>query len=136
MPGQTEPSSKERAKKLREAAEALAAGRWVVIAEDRHLIHDMNALGCNSAREYFTKITGFLDEIAASGGSNCYAGAFPPYKCYHDGFRDIRLYAFAWDSPGERRRLYLKFGIRLNKAGVPTFLYLNCHDDDPDKKNR
>ena len=137
MPTPNRPSHKERSKKLREAMEALAAGRRVVIGEERHFTEDLQELRSGSAEIHFGKISEFLEEIASTGGAECYTGSYPPYRCYHKGFADVELFAFSWDSSSEGRKMYLKFGIRLNKkTGVPTYLYLNCHEDNPAKKNR
>ncbi len=130
------PSHKERTRKLSDALVALAARRRVVIDEERHFTADMDELGSSDATDHYEKITGFLHEIQAAGGAECYVGKFPPYKCYHAGFEDVELFAFAWDSPGLGKRMYLKFGIRLSKKGDPTYLYLNCHEDQPEKRNR
>ena len=120
MPGKSRPSHKECSKKLREAVRALEAGRRVIIDEDRHFTEDMDGLGSASASSHWEKILLFLEEIDAAGGAACYAGASPPLKCYHGDFREVELFAFARDSPSEKRRLYLKFGIRLSKKGDPT----------------
>lgn len=136
MPGKSRPSHKECSKKLREAVRALEEGRRVIIDEERHFTEDMAALGSVSALVHWEKVHLFLHEVEAAGGADCYAGASPPLKCYHGDFRDVELFAFAWESPSEKRRMYLKFGIRLSKKGDPTYLYLNCHEDAPEKKNR
>jgi hypothetical protein len=130
------PSHKERTKKLAEALAALQAKRRVVIDEDRHFTADMDDLGSADAAEHYETIIEFLNEIQSAGGAECYVGKFPPYKCYHLGFEDVELFAFAWGSPSQGKRMYLKFGIRLSKKGDPTYLYLNCHEDQPEKRNR
>ncbi len=130
------PSHKECTKKLADALAALSAGRRLVIDEERHFTADMDELGSSNAAEHYAKITGFLEEVQAAGGPDRYVGKFPPYKCYHAGFEDVELFAFAWDSPGMGKWMYLKFGIRLSKRGDPTYLYLNCHEDKPEKRNR
>ena len=130
------PTHKERTKKLNEAIAALRAGRRVVIDEDRHFTADMDDLGSSDATSHYDRILAFLHEILSSGGADCYVGKFPPYQCYHSGFKNVDLFAFAWESPSEGKAMYLKFGIRLNKGGEPTYLYLNCHEDQPEKKNR
>lgn len=137
MPPENRPTVKERDKKLRDALVALDAGRRVVIGEDRHFTADMQELNTLNANAHFARILDFLEEIQAAGGADCYVGKWPPYKCYHHGFEDVELFAFAWDSPSAGKKMYLKFGTRLSKkTGDPTYLYLNCHEDAPDKKNR
>ncbi len=89
----------------------------------------MLELGSADAGDHYDKILDFLEEIQTGGGADCYVGKFPPYKAYHQGFENTDLFAFAWDSPSERKWMYLKFGIRLSKKGDPTYLYLNCHED-------
>lgn len=130
------PTHKERSKKLDEAIAALEARRRVVIDEDRHYTTDMDELGSPDAAGHYLRILDFLHEIQTSGGADCYAGKFPPYKCYHPGFESIELFAFSWHSPSAGKAMYLKFGIRLNQKGEPTYLYLNCHEDRPEKRNR
>ncbi|MFT3991183.1 MAG: hypothetical protein QM680_07215 [Luteolibacter sp.] len=136
MPHFPRPSHKELTKKLAEALSALDAKRRVIIDEERHFTVDMDELGSADAAEHYEKITYFLKEITSSGGACCYVGKFPPYKCYHAGFENVELFSFAWDSSSEGKRMYLKFGIRLSKKGSPTYLYLNCHEDQPEKRNR
>jgi hypothetical protein len=130
------PSHKERTGKLKQAQEALAARRRVVIDEDRHFTADMDELGSGDAADHYLRVSAFVAEILVAGGAECYVGQFPPYKCYHAGFQDVELFAFAWDSPSVGKRMYLKFGIRLSKKGESTYLYLNCHEDKPEKRNR
>ena len=130
------PTHKERTRKLSDSLSALAARRRVVIDEDRHFTNDMDELGSADAADHYDRITVFLNEIQSAGGADCYVGKFPPYKCYHAGFENVELFAFAWDSLGMGKRMYLKFGIRLSKKGDPTYLYLNCHEDQPEKRNR
>ena len=130
------PTHKERTRKLSDALAALAARRRVVIDEDRHFTNDMDELGSTDATDHFERITVFLNEIQSAGGADCYVGKFPPYKCYHRRFEDVELFAFAWDSSSMCKQMYLKFGIRLNKKSDPTYLYLNCHEDQPEKRNR
>lgn len=131
------PSDKERNKKLREAVAALENGRYGFIDADRHLAEDMDELGAEDTEDHLEKVLEFLEEIQRAGGGDCYVGTYPPQRCYHKNFQNLELYAFAWDSPGAGKRMHLKFGIRLGEAdGSPTFLYLDCHEDKTDKKNR
>ncbi len=131
------PIVNERNQKLREAAGALENGRYEFIDADRHLFDDMDQLGSEDPEEHLERIWVFLEEIREAGGSDCYVGTFPPQRCYHDKFQGLELYAFAWDSPSAGMRMYLKFGIRLSRKDLsPTFLYLDCHEDDPAKKDR
>jgi hypothetical protein len=135
--GLRRPSNREREKKLREAITALESGRYVFIDEDRHLYPDMAELGSESPEDHVEQVFGFLEEIQSAGGGYCYVGTYPPQRCYHGKFQNLELYAFAWQSPSAGKRMYLKFGIRLSrKDDSPTFLYLDCHEDNPNKKNR
>ena len=127
----------ERNKKLRDAVVALESGRYVFIDADRHLPQDMAELGSEDPEDHLERIWVFLKEIQKAGGGDYYVGTYPPQRCYHNNFQDLELYAFAWDSPSADKRMYLKFGIRLSKKNSsPTFLYLDCHEDDPKKTNR
>ncbi len=135
--GLRRPSGKERNKKLRDAIAALESGRYLFIDADRHLPQDMAELGSEDPEDHLERIWVFLEEIQRGGGGDYYVGTYPPQRCYHNNFQDLELYAFAWDSPSAGKRMYLKFGIRLSKKySSPTFLYLDCHEDDPKKTNR
>jgi hypothetical protein len=135
--GLRRPSGKERDKKLRDAIAALENGRYLFIDADRHLPQDMAELGSEDPEDHLERIWVFLKEIQKAGGGDYYVGTYPPQRCYHNNFQDLELYAFAWDSPSADKRMYLKFGIRLSKKNSsPTFLYLDCHEDDPKKTNR
>jgi hypothetical protein len=135
--GLRRPSGKERNKKLRDAIAALENGRYLFIDADRHLPQDMAELGSEDPEDHLERIWVFLKEIQKAGGGDYYVGTYPPQRCYHNNFQDLELYAFAWDSPSADKRMYLKFGIRLSKKNSsPTFLYLDCHKDDPKKTNR
>ncbi len=135
--GLRRPSGKERNKKLRDAIAALENGRYLFIDADRHLPQDMAELGSEDPEDHLERIWVFLKEIQNAGGGDYYVGTYPPQRCYHNNFQDLELYAFAWDSPSADKRMYLKFGIRLSKKNSsPTFLYLDCHEDDPKKTNR
>jgi hypothetical protein len=135
--GLRRPSGKERNKKLRDAIAALENGRYLFIDADRHLPQDMAELGSEDPEDHLERIWVFLKEIQKAGGGDYYVGTYPPQRCYHNNFQDLELYAFAWDSPSADKRMYLKFGIRLSKKdSSPTFLYLDCHEDDPKKTNR
>jgi hypothetical protein len=97
----------------------------------------MAELGSEDPEDHLERIWVFLKEIQKAGGGDYYVGTYPPQRCYHNNFQDLELYAFAWDSPSAGKRMYLKFGIRLSKKdSSPTFLYLDCHEDDPKKTNR
>jgi hypothetical protein len=135
--GLRRPSDKERNKKLRDAVVALENGRYGFIDADRHLLEDMADIGSEDPEDHLERIWVFLEEIQSAGGGDCYVGSYPPQRCYHGHFQDLELYAFAWESPSAGKRMYLKFGIRLSKKdSSPTFLYLDCHEDNPNKKNR
>jgi hypothetical protein len=135
--GLRRPSGKERNKKLRDAIAALENGRYLFIDADRHLPQDMAELGSEDPEDHLERIWVFLKEIQKAGGGDYYVGTYPPQRCYHNNFQHLELYAFAWDSPSADKRVYLKFGIRLSKKNSsPTFLYLDCHEDDPKKTNR
>ena len=120
------PTYKERNKKLGDAIEAIQDGRHAEIDRERHFTEDRRLLGSSSSKDHYTKILGFLLEIQKAGGASCYAGKFPPEKCYHQSFENDELYAFCWNSTSQRKRMYLKFSIRYIK-GNPYYLYLDCH---------
>lgn len=131
------PSHKELTGKLNQAVAALNQGSYAIVEKERHFSDDMNVFQSGSTVDHLAKVLVFLNEIIAAGGAACYAGRYPPHECYHDPYRGVELFAFAWDSPSEGRRLYLKFGIRLSKkTNEPTYMYLNCHEDAPEKRNR
>lgn len=130
------PSHKERNNKLRQAKEALTEARFLIANDEKHFQPDMQECRSGSTSAHFRLILVFLEEITAQGGATCYAGAYPPYKCYEKRFENDDLYAFAWDSKRMKKRMYLKFGIRIMKTGEPWYIYLNCHEDQPQKKNR
>ena len=130
------PSHKELSKKLDQAKEALTAGRALIANDQKHFQPDMQECRSATSKAHFHRILEFLEEIAADGGADCYVGRYPPYKCYEKNFENDELYAFAWQSPRMKKRMYLKFGIRISKTGEPWYIYLNCHEDQPEKKNR
>ncbi len=131
------PGHKELTGKLRQAREALDNGRFLIIEEDRHFTHDIAALESQGAKDHWSKVVAFLGEIQASGGADCYVGKYPPAACYHEPYQGVELFAFAWDSALAECRMYLKFGIKISKKSKePTYLYLNCHEDKPGKKDR
>lgn len=131
------PSHKELTSKLNQAVSALTKGVYVIVEKERHFSDDINLFRSGSTVEHLDKVLVFLHEIIEAGGAACYAGKYPPYECYHDPYRGVELFAFAWDSPSKKQRLYLKFGIRLSKkTKEPTYMYLNCHEDAPEKRDR
>lgn len=133
---QRRPSHKELSNKLRQAKEALTADLVLVVSEHKHFQPDMQECRSATTKAHYRRILQFLEEIAADGGADCYVGRYPPYKCYEKNFENDELYAFAWDSKRMKKRMYLKFGIRTTKTGEPWYIYLNCHEDQPEKKNR
>ena len=131
------PTHKELTGKLRQAIEALEAGRFAIVEEERHFQSDLEDFGSSSSSDHFEKVFVFLHEIVESGGADCYVGRYPPAECYHKPYDDVELFAFAWKSEKANKRLYLKFGIKISrKTNNPTYLYLNCHEDAPEKKDR
>ena len=131
------PTHKECSGKLRQAREALENGSYQTIDADRHFTPDRDELGSASAKDHWNKVHQFLGEIQANGGASCYVGSYPPYPCYHPPYVGVELFAFAWNSESAGCRMYLKFGIKLGKKSKqPTYLYLNCHEDAPEKRDR
>ena len=131
------PTHKELRKKLAQAIQALDAGQYVIVDRERHFLPDMDSLESLDQTEHFTQIRTFLQEIQEAGGPECYVGKRPPYFSYHPGYENVELFAFVWQSPSTSKDLYLKFGICLNGDALPpTYVYLNCHEDEPSKKNR
>lgn len=114
---------------------AIQAGRRVVLAEARSFTADMIEARSAAALEHWEKIFLFLHEIYGFGGARRYAGNVLPYQCDHPGFENIEIFECFWSSPSMRRSMYLKFGIRASKTGKPIYIYLNCHEDQPDKRN-
>jgi hypothetical protein len=119
------PTPKTIAAKVREAIEALDNGKFAAIAE-KHVSADIDELGLDSADDYWDAVYGFLNEIQDVGPAKCYVGGRPPHRCYESGFQNLELFAYAWDSPSAKRRMYLKFGIRNE-----TYYHLDCHEDRP-----
>lgn len=131
------PSHKELTGKLNQAVEALTNGRYAVVEEERHFTSDRDEFQSGDSISHLNKVFLFLHEIIEAGGVDCYVGRYPPFECYHGPYKGVELFAFAWDSPSEGKRLYLKFGIRLSKkTKEPTYVYLNCHEDAPEKRDR
>jgi hypothetical protein len=133
---QRRPSHKENSNKLRQAVEALASGHYLIANVEKHFQPDMQECKSSTAKAHFALILALLQEIHEAGGADCYAGAYPPLKCYEKHFENDELFAFAWESKRMKKRMYLKFGIRLSKTQEPRYIYLNCHEDQPEKKNR
>lgn len=119
------PTPKTIAAKIQQAINALDAGRYVAIAE-KHVTADIEELGVESVDAYWDSIFVFLQEIENVGACQCYVGGRPPQRSYERSFVGLELFAYAWDSPSAKCRMYLKFGIRDQ-----TYCHLDCHKDRP-----
>jgi hypothetical protein len=119
------PTQKTIAAKVQEAIKALDNGKYAAIAE-KHVSADIDELGLDSAENYWDAVFGFLYEIKDADPAKCYVGGRPPQRSYERGFQGLELFAYAWDSPSAKRRMYLKFGIRNE-----TYYHLDCHEDRP-----
>jgi hypothetical protein len=100
------PSYKELFKKIREAREAVAKGRIVIL--------NQNVIGCDALElgylieeEIVNVLSGLLDEILPKN----YVGKRPPEKSYEDEIKDLDLFAFKVESSWFRCRIYLKFAL-------------------------
>jgi hypothetical protein len=129
MPSASKPSHKALTNKLRLAKAALEAGSTAILAGP-HFVANMIELGSEDAKEHWKTILVFINEILASGGGGCWKG--PIKNCTHPPFNGEPLYDFVWHSPSVGKMMYLKFGIR-SPGGKPKYLYLNCHNDQPEK---
>ena len=134
MPPTGCPSFKELTAKLREARIALDSFRFAAIEPATHLAADIIELRSKDANDHFKRVRRFLDEIEAAGGARCHAAKARMHR-YKDPQKGLELFPFAWDSPSMKKRMYLKFAIKHPKAN-PYFYYLNCHEDDPTKRDR
>ena len=124
MPGHL-PTPKTITAKVREAIDALDNGKYAAVAE-KHVTADIDELGLDSVEEYWDAVFGFLHEIRDADPAKCYVGGRPAQRSYERGFQGLELFAYAWDSPSFKRRMYLKFGIRNG-----TYYHLDCHEDRP-----
>jgi hypothetical protein len=120
------PTAKTIIKRVSEAIAAIAEERMSFIAPNKHLASDLTELGLDSADEYWDAIVVFLHEIKAAGPKGCYVGGRPPQRCYEPRAKDLELFAYAWTSPSEQRRLYLKFAVKDGH-----YYHLDCHEDRP-----
>ena len=120
------PSPKTIINRVTEAIAAIAEGRMSFIAPNKHLASDLAELDLADADDYWDTIFVFLKEIEAAGPKGCYAGTRPPYRCYEPGAKGLELFAYAWHSPSDGRRLYIKFAVKNGH-----YYHLDCHEDRP-----
>ena len=98
--------------RIDEAIAAIEAESFVVI-DDRHDEEAMELCGVTSMDEVFTYVLAFLKEIKAIGPLNCFARRnLTVEKSYHEGFKEIELFGYVWDSELVGQRVYLKFGVK------------------------
>jgi len=116
------PSKNEITKKVHSGLEAVRANRRS-FAVRKHLTDDLDQLDLASEDDYWKLIESFLGEIIAANPLACYAGSFPPKRSYEDGIKPAELWAYAWESPSQNERMYLKFVL---KDG--WYFHVDCHE--------
>lgn len=124
------PSSREIINKVQEALDALNDNS-IEIVDPRHNAEALELCEAQSMDELFDYIADFLKEIQDIGAEKCFAKRTVE-KSYHQGFADLELFSYAWESTLLNKRLYLKFGIRKPSEKRPlavlTYCHLDCHE--------
>jgi hypothetical protein len=125
------PGQKEVAKRIHEAIAALEAGDYQIIDENQN-VRTFQSLGVSTMQKVLELVLDFLDEIVAAGPQACFCGIGGKVEfCNKQGFHDVRLYAYSWNSGTMRKSMYLKFGLKKKgETPVFTYMHLSCHDDE------
>lgn len=131
--GVPRPTDHEILKKVRDALEAIEAGRRQ-IALTKHLVADCEELGLSGEAELWELLPSLFRELIQCDPVQCYVGGRPPIRSFEPGIRDKELWAFAWPSVRLGREVYLKFVMMKNKAGEPWYMHVDVHPDRPEKK--
>lgn len=125
------PTPKEVGNKIRDAIRALENGDYHIIDESQNA-RAFDSVGVSTMEDVLEHVLEFLDEILSLGPEHCYCGIGGCVEfCNKKGFRNVRLYAYVWDSPSMTKRMYLKFGVRKkDETPVFSYMHLSCHDDE------
>jgi len=119
------PSNHETCKKIKDALEALRAGKFM-IGFTKHLSADMDELNLESEAELVPLLCVLLGEIDEVGPIECYAGTRPPQRSYEQEILSLELWAYSWPSKRFGKGMYLKFAFKKDH-----FVYVDCHPDNP-----
>lgn len=132
MSGPSFPQPRTLAKKLREAAEALEAGRFYMVDANRHLKADLEDLGVG-AQEYYDLIPRLVQAALDAGPDRCYRGGRPPQRSTkHDVVRNLEMWPFEVELPEFEFPIYFKFVLKPHPRTRETYYYhVDCH---PSKK--
>lgn len=113
---QRRPSKNEIVKKLDEARIALGH-RNFAFANFNKVVGELNDLGVDS-NDVCELITKLINEIRAED----YDGGHPPKKNHEPNGTDADLWAFCWQSPSLKKKMYLKFSLKNG-----CFYYVSLH---------
>ena len=119
------PSNHEICKKIKDALEALRAGRFM-FGPTKHLAGDMEDLELESEPDLTPLLVELLREINAAGPVPCYAGTRPPQRSYEAEILSLELWAYRWQSKRCGKAMYLKFALKKDH-----YIYVDCHPDRP-----
>lgn len=119
------PSKHEICKKVRDALEALGAGKFM-IGLTKHLSADTDELNLESEADLVPLLSELLEEIDEAGPIKCYAGTRPPQRSYEREILKLELWAYSWPSKRFGKGMYLKFAFKKD-----YFVYVDCHPDRP-----
>lgn len=126
------PSNREIYKKVSDALLAVQAGRRA-LGLTKHLLGDFDALGIGSEQELWTILATLLQEIINAGPPDCYchAGGHPPRRSYDEEMKGMELWPYRWDSPSQRKVMFLKFAMRPDCKGIWSYIHVDVHEDRP-----
>jgi hypothetical protein len=128
-PGRS-PTPKTLSRKLREAQDALAAGRLIVVDYHRHVVDDLDKLGVDE-QTYWSLLPRLVAVAIQAGGQPCYAGRYPADRVNkHPGFNTLEMWAFKVSLPEFPFLIYFKFCLKEHpKTKELHYCHVDCHPD-------
>ena len=115
MPSKDHPSHKALTGKIRQAIEAIRAGKVTFLDPD---VIAADLLGLNCEIEELPEI---LTELLGEVVPDQYAGTRPPQRSYEDALGGSELYAFRIDSKRLGCQIYFKFSLIEDYLWVVSF---------------
>lgn len=124
------PSNKEIINKVRDALDAVRAGRRCR-GVSKHFSDDMAALEIDSDEEMWEVLPELLQEILDSGPVECYAGGHPPKASYDQEMKGMELWSYVWESVRTRKTMWIKFALKKDRQGNWHYFHVDVHENRP-----